>query len=163
MTDTATEAEASSTNGFKAPEDLRSHDYKHEAMAQWLKEQTGYEPDVQTIKLAFAYRVAWRRTQIYRDLVAGHAEVAEKEKAAEREAKAKEKAEKAEAREKERAEKEAAKAKEKAEKEAAAKAAAEAKAKSEAEATPTAEPAKAAKKTAKSTSGDTPAGENAFE
>jgi colicin import membrane protein len=160
MTDTATTEAPVSDNGFKAPDELRSHDYKHQAMADWLYEQTGYRCDVQSIKLAFAYRVAWRRTQIYRDLVAGHAEVAEREKAAEKEVKAKEKAEKAEQREKERAEKEAAKAKEKADKEAAAKAAAEAKAKADAGTTENAKPAKAAKKAATT---EQPAGENAFE
>lgn len=126
---------------------LRSQMYKHEAMVGWINEQDGVDLDTlsaaEIIAYAFARRVAWRKSDVYEALVAGHAGVVAQEKAerkAAREAAAKEKAE---ARAKEKAEKAAA-----AEKATPAKAAA---AKAPAKKATAAKKAAPAKKAAKAT------------
>jgi membrane protein involved in colicin uptake len=79
---------------------LRSQMYKHEAMVGWINEQDGVDLDslsaAEIIAYAFARRVAWRKSDEYKTLVAGRSEVVAQEKAekkAAREALAKEKAE----------------------------------------------------------------------
>lgn len=116
----------------------RSQMWKHEAMVEWVNEQEGVDLDTlsaaEIIAYAFAKRVAWRKSDVYQALVAGHSEVA-----------AQEKAEAAEAR---KAEREAAKAAKAAEAAKAAPAAAKA---TKATKATKAAPAKAATKATKAT------------
>lgn len=96
----------------------RSQMWKHEAMVEWLQSEKGLPEDADAptvVAYAFAHRVEWRRTDIYRNLVENRTS----EVMAERETKAAERKAQAEAKAQERAE---AKAKADAEKAAAAKA-----------------------------------------
>lgn len=122
------EAEATEEGG------LRSQMWKHEAMVEWLNEQNEIDLNemsaAEIIAYAFAQRVAWRKSDVYRNLVAGRAEAVEAERA--EAAKAREEAKAAKAAEK-----------------AAAKAEKEAKAAEAAKGTETAKATKATKGTAK--------------
>jgi hypothetical protein len=85
----------------------RSQMWKHEAMVEWLNEQYGVDLDTlsaaEIIAYAFAKRVEWRRTDIYRNLVNSRAETVEAEKAAKAEERAKAAAERKAAKEAEKA------------------------------------------------------------
>lgn len=95
---------------------LRSQQWKHDAMVEWLESEEGYGYSLdelspaEVIAVAFAYRVRWRNSQTYVDLVEAHKAEAEEEKAAKAEAREAAKAEKAKEREAAKAAKEAAKA-----------------------------------------------------
>jgi hypothetical protein len=106
MSDTETTTEETTANP-------RSQMFKHRAMVEWLTSTKGMPADADqatVISFAFAYRVEWRRSDTYRNLVQEYnasAEAREKEAAAAREAA---KAQKAQEREAAKAAKEAAKA-----------------------------------------------------
>ncbi len=90
-------------------EDNRGASWMHDDLAAYIKEQTGYDADSTTIKLAFAMRNEYRATDRYKDQK--EAARAEKERARqeEKERKAREREERKAAKEAEKAEKEAAK------------------------------------------------------
>ena len=86
----------------------------HEDLAAYIKSETGYSADVTTIRLAFALRNDYRKTERYAKLRADREAAREAEQKAKEEARAqreKERAEKAAAKEKAAAEKKKAKAK----------------------------------------------------
>lgn len=70
----------------------RAVDPRHEDLAAYIQEQTGYAADARTVQLAFNMRNEYRKTDRYKNLVA---QMKTEKQAAEEEAKAARKAEKA--------------------------------------------------------------------
>lgn len=91
-------------------EDNRGATWMHEDLAAYIKEQTGYDADPTTIKLAFAMRNEYRATDRYAEAKEQARAAREAEKQAEKERKAKERAEAKAAKEAEEAKKEKANA-----------------------------------------------------
>lgn len=124
---------------------LRSQMWKHEAMVEWINDQDEVDLDTlsaaDVIAYAFARRVAWRQSDVYKSLVAGRAEIVEAEKA-----------ERAKARDEAKEAKAAERAEAKAKKDAEAKAKA-AEAEKGKEPTKAAKATKATKATKKTTGG----------
>lgn len=69
---------------------LRSQMWKHEAMVEWINSEEEVDLDTlsaaEVIAYAFARRVAWRKSEVYQNLVAERQTAAEAEKAAKAEA-----------------------------------------------------------------------------
>lgn len=83
----------------------RGATWMHDDLASYIEEQTGYAADSTTIRLAFAMRNEYRKTDRYRTLREKVRAEKEKEQAAKKEQRAKERAEKKAAKEKAQAEK----------------------------------------------------------
>lgn len=75
--------------------DPRGWTEMHDLLAEYIEAETGYAPDTTTIRLAFALRNDFRKTQEYADLRAARVEAREAKKAAKAQARKEREAKKA--------------------------------------------------------------------